>query len=102
MDVNLKKPEDCDDLLHVAIYIVYWSVIVLVLSWETGTWFSIEIIQNGLYCMDTACILLVSAPDPNHPSMDRFQLDAIRAGVGLGLGPRLAYCMVWQPWPNIP
>ena len=28
---------------------------------------------------------LVSAPDPNHPSADRFQY----AGVGLGLGPRL-------------
>ena len=37
--------------------------------------------------------VVVSAPDPNHPSADRFQyviLDAIRAGVGLGLGPRLS------------
>ena len=39
----------------------------------------------------TSC-RVVSAPDPNHPSADRSPrviLDAIRAGVGLGLGPRL-------------
>ena len=35
---------------------------------------------------------LVSVPDPNYPSTDRILiLEAIRAGVGLGMGPRLTF-----------
>ena len=38
----------------------------------------------------TALTPLVSAPDPNQPQRGSLPvLDAIRAGVGLGLGPRL-------------
>ena len=39
---------------------------------------------------------LVSTPDPNQPQRRlRMMLEAIRAGVGLGLGMRLGHAMMW-------
>ena len=46
-----------------------------------------------VFCLLIHCnhigVLVVSAPDPNQPQHGSLPVDVIRAGVGLGLGPRL-------------
>ena len=51
--------------------------------------------HNGtmLHIYSDAWIQLVLVPDPNQPQHGSHLLDVIRAGVGLGLGPRLGYNM---------
>ena len=87
---------DCSLLYHCGFYVGSTCGLYLRLLEEykslNRTWGCLR----GLWyhTTTTAPHTLVSAPDPNQPQrgslpVSRVILDAIRAGVGLGLGPRL-------------